>query len=152
MLYVLFGERLDDTIFPTSVYFNNVYENEWFNDEDVKQIVRDIDKSELNGLCVLSPFLGSIPVEKLSGGAKGLILMLKEDNFISDLISYGNNCEDWIIRISNKKDITVCMTGVDMTFEGKDIKAICLNDNSKINNYIDWCDKMIAFRGSYYEG
>ena len=150
MLKVLFGKRLQNTIISPSVYFDNVYSNDWFSDDKVKQIVRDIDKSELNGLCVLSPFLGSIPVESLSGGAKGLILMLKEDNFVSDLVSYGNNCEDWILKIANEKDITVCMTGYDMQFIDKPIKAICLNDNSIINNYVDWCGKMVTFGEVYY--
>ena len=152
MLKVLFGKRLNDTIISPSIYFDNVYEVDWFNDPVVKQMVKDIDKSELSGMCVLSPFLGSIPVEKLSGGVKGLILMLKDDNFVSDLISYGSNCEDWILRLSNEKDITVCMTGVDMTFEGKDIEAICLNDNTIIKGYQDWCSKMVKYRENYYEG
>lgn len=37
-------------------------------DPVVVQMVRDVDQSELKGLCVLSPFLGSISVERLSGG------------------------------------------------------------------------------------
>lgn len=152
MLKVLFGKRLEDTITSPSIYFDNTYENDWFDDPLVVQIVKDIDKSDLKGLCVISPFLGSIPVEKLSGGAKGLILMLKEDDFTSDLISYGNNCEDWIIKLSSQKDITVCMTGFDMQFLNKDIKALCLNDNSIIDGHVDWCRKMVEFGELYYEG
>ena len=152
MLKVLFGKQFDDTITSISTYFNNMYETDWFLDKDVIQMVKDLDKSELKGLCVVSPALGSISVERLSGGVKGLILMLKEDNFISDLISYGNNCEDWILKIASKKDITVCMTGFDMTFEGKDVTALCLNDNSLITNYREWCLKMVEFGETYYEG
>lgn len=153
MLRVMFGEELPECITCVSTYFNNVYEMSWFDDEIVKSIVRDIDKSELNGACVLSPFLGSISVEKLSGGAKGLILMYKLDDFKSDLISYGNNCEDWIIRLSSMKDIDVCMTGYDMTFDAKNIEAFCLNDDSLIHGSAEWCRKMVEFGGSiYYEG
>lgn len=153
MLRVLFGKETENTITSVSTYFNNVYEMNWFDDEIVKAIVRDVDKSELKGSCVISPFLGSISVEKLSGGAKGLILMHKLDNFESDLISYGNNCEDWIIKLSLMKDINVCMTGYDMTFKGKDIQALCLNDNSVIHDSAEWCRKMVEFGGSiYYEG
>lgn len=152
MLKVLFGRELENLIESPSVYFDNIYENSWFDDEIVKEIVRDIDKSEVNGLCVLSPFLGSIPIEKISGGAKTLILMYELDDFIFDLIHCGNNCEDWIIKISNEKDITVCMTGFDMMFSNKSIRALCLNDNSVINGSAEWCKKMSDFGRVYYEG
>lgn len=152
MLKVLFGKKLENSNPCPSTYFDNVYEYDWFNDPVVIQMVRDIDKSELKGLCVLSPFLGSIPVEKLSGGVKTLILMYKLDDFVTDLIYLGNNCEDWILKIAEQKDLTVCMTGFDMCFECKDIKAFCLNDNSMINNYHEWCGKMSDFGEIYYEG
>ena len=152
MLKVLFGKETENTIPSVSSYFDNVYEMDWFDDEVVKSIVRDIDKSELLGACVISPVLGSISVERLSGGAKGLILMYKLDDFESDLISYGNNCEDWIIELSRNKDITVCMTGFDMRFKGKSIKALCINDNSIINNSVEWCNKLITYGGTNYEG
>lgn len=152
MLKVMFGKDLPDCITSISTYFNNMYELSWFEDDIVKQIIKDIDKSELNGVAVLSPVLGSIPVEKLSGGAKGLILMYELDDFVSDLISYGNNCEDWILKLSSMKDITVNMTGYDMTFKDKPIEAICLNDASKITNWREWIHKMIEYGEIYYEG
>lgn len=154
MLKVLFGKELTDDGFTDvpSIYFDNVYEYDWFDDPVVIQMVRDIDKSELKGLCVISPFLGSIAVEKLSGGVKSLILAYELDNFSFDLIQCGNNCEDWILKIAEQKDLTVCMTGYDMQFIGKDIKALCLNDNSMITNYREWCRKMLDFGGLYYEG
>ena len=152
MLKVLFGRELENCNSHPSVYFDNVYEYDWFDDPFVIQMVKDIDKSELKGLCVLSPFLGSIPVEKLSGGVKSLILMYKFDNFVTDLIFLGNNCEDWILKISEQKDLTVCMTGFDMRFDNKDVRALCLNDNSTINNYREWCGKMCEFGEIYYEG
>ena len=39
-------------------FFNNVYEDEWFEDEAVKQIVKDIDNSEVvTANHILSPYL-----------------------------------------------------------------------------------------------
>ena len=61
MVRVLFGEEFGEkTILDIDSYFNNVYENDWLEDDVVKQIVKDIDGSELNGLNVISPVLGSI--------------------------------------------------------------------------------------------
>ncbi len=142
MLKVLFSQELPGIV-NTNVYFNTTYENDWFEDDIVKQIIRDIDKSEVNGLCVLSPVLGSIAIEKISEGAKALILMYKDDNAIVDLISCGNNCQEWIIKLSKMKDIVCCYNGVDLTFKDMDISAICLNDDSEINGYKDWIVKML---------
>lgn len=66
--------------YNTSVYFNNTYEPEWFDSELAKEMIRDIDDSEvLSGECINSPVLGQIPLERLSGGVKTLLLMLNEN-------------------------------------------------------------------------
>ncbi len=141
MLKVLFSRRLEG-VADTNLYFNNKYERAWFEDDIVKQIIKDIDKSDVIGLNVISPVLGSISIERISEGAKALILMYRTDKAVN-LISCGNNCQEWITRISRMKDVTCCYTGVDLTFSDLDISAICLNDNSMINNAEEWVDKMI---------
>ena len=149
MVSVMFGKELPNTIPNIDVYFDNVYENSWFEDDIVKQMVRDIDKSELHGLMVDSPFLGSISVEKLSGGVKSLILLLKDDEleFPIDLVCCGKNCEQWLSYIFSVKDVTVCTTGLHLRFEGYNIDGICLNDNSEIHN--NWWSKMVEFLEVY---
>lgn len=149
MVKVLFGDKLPDTIPDVDAYFNNTYEYDWFEDEIVKQMVRDIDKSELHGAMVDSPFLGSISVERLFGGVKTLIILLKDDEleFNIDLIWCGENCEKWLAYIFNHKDVTVCMTGVHLRFDGYDFNGICLNDNSQIHN--NWWQVMVKHLGDY---
>ncbi len=144
MLKVMFFKGLDGIV-STNEYFNHTYENEWFEDDIVKQIIRDIDKSEVNGLCVLSPVLGSIAIEKLSEGAKALILMYKDNEAVVDLVSCGNNCQEWIVKLSSMKDITCCCNGVDLTFNGLDINALCLNDNAVIRGSEEWVLKMLEW-------
>ena len=78
MLYVTFKQP-ENFNRDVDVYFNNRYENEWLEDPVVKQIVRDIDHSEiLSNRAVESAVLGIIPITRISGGAKALILMLKQ--------------------------------------------------------------------------
>lgn len=43
MVKVLFGKELPNSIVNIDVYFDNTYKPDWFEDELVKQIVRDID-------------------------------------------------------------------------------------------------------------
>lgn len=58
----------------------------------------------------------------------------------------GNNCEDWLIRISQLKDITVCTTGVDMQFYGKDnIEAYCLNNKKYLHGWREWVTTMLEY-------
>ena len=149
MVKVLFGTDFGEnkTILDIDTYFNNVYENDWMYDETVKQIVKDIDKSDLEGLNVISPILGSISVRDLSGGAKALICLLKDtgsDGFI-DLVVLGENCEKWLAYIFGIKDVTVCMTGYHLFFKEYDVSGICLNDNSIINDSNDWRKKLFEF-------
>ena len=43
MLKVLFGRELENCNSHPSVYFDNVYEYEWCNDQVVIKMVKDID-------------------------------------------------------------------------------------------------------------
>ncbi|MBQ2882539.1 MAG: DUF4869 domain-containing protein [Alphaproteobacteria bacterium] len=139
MLKVFFG--LDkESILDIDIYFNNVYELEWFNDEFVKSMVRDVDKSEvISPSCIQSPVLGQITPESLSGGVKALICLWKLDDFKVDLIVCGENCERWIKEISDLKDINVSMSGYDLLFEKSNLNGICLNNNQKIYSGKEWC-------------
>lgn len=70
-------------IFNPGTYFNNTYEDEWITDPLSKKMILDIDGSEVIGpRTINSPFLGSIPTERLSGGVKTLILMLHDDTHV----------------------------------------------------------------------
>ena len=75
-----------------------------------------------------------------------MILLLKDRDLpILDLIIFGNNCNKWLSYIFSHKDISVTMSGVDLNFKDLDIRGICLNDDSKINNNEDWVDKMLRY-------
>lgn len=146
MLKVLFGFD-KNCIRDIDLYFDNVYEDEWLEDTLVKKMILDVDQSEVKGKqLIISPVLGPIPPERLSGGVKALICMYKSDAYI-DLIVCGPNCEKWILEIAQNKDVIVGMSGYDLTFENMDIEAICLNDQSNITNYIDWILKMNEYVG-----
>lgn len=146
MLNILFGKETEDTNICPDVYFNNTYEVEWFNDEIVKNIIKDIDRSEVQGLNIISPVLGSISVERLSGGCKTLILLYKDDEFEPNLTWLGDNCEGWLVKIANMKDIRAVMTGLDLKFRGfNNLNFKCLNDGDYINSDVEWCSKCLKY-------
>lgn len=110
MLKVLF-RKTPEVLIQTDGYFDLNYEDEWLNDPLVKEMVLDVDKSEILGPhCVQSPVLGQIPPTKLSGGVKALIMMLYVEDFIIWGTSCGDNCAKWIKKIGEMKDLTVCFT------------------------------------------
>lgn len=108
MLKIRFGTT-DNTIINVDDYFDFDYEDEWFNDPLVKEMVKSVDLSEiLSPSCIQSPILGQISPTEISGGVKALILMLKTDEEIW-ATACGNNCSDWILKISEIKDITISL-------------------------------------------
>ena len=104
MLKIHYGKlESDNYIFNPDAFFNNTYEDEWIMDELSKQMIKDIDGSEVIGPRVIdSPFLGSIPTERLSGGVKTLILMNNDQEHVFNASACGDNCAKWILEIARR--------------------------------------------------
>ena len=99
-------------------YFDNVYEDEWIEDAFVKEMIQDVDHCVVISPHIIdSPILGAITPRELSGGVKVLILMLKDDSFIYNMSNCGDNCAKWVLKIAEKKDLTVYLQHI-MHFEG----------------------------------
>lgn len=132
MLYITYIEP-ENLIRNIDSYFNNNYEDEWFEDSIVKQMVLDIDKSEvISAYNVISPVLGSIPTTKISGGVKALILMYKRPDLTIWATACGDNCCEWIIRLSEMQDVHIMLEHT-LLFP-RDFEAICTDNNVHITN------------------
>lgn len=80
MLTIHFDDT-DGVVYNTSVYFNNAYSSEWFNDPFAQKMIAAIDRGIVLGPnAIETKILGVIPPEKLSSGLKTLLLM----NFLPD--------------------------------------------------------------------
>lgn len=142
MLYITFATRdkvqdkMNNFIYKIDSYFDNNYLEEWFDDEFVKDMVLDVDKSEvISPYLVISPKLGSIPVTKISGGVKNLITMYKEPDIVTYASNCGNNCSKWIIEIAKKQDIRIVL-GYPMEFYGRisDVEVFITNSNKYVRD------------------
>ena len=120
MLRIFYGEpESQNYIFNPDAFFNNTYEDEWITDPLSKQMIKDVDGSDVVGPRLIdSPFLGPIPAERLSGGVKTLMLMNFDTDHIFNASACGDNCAPWILRIAQNKDLTIRL-GYLMNF-GKD--------------------------------
>lgn len=109
MLRIYYGDlEAENYIFNPGAFFDNTYEEDWITDPFSMQVIRDIDKSEVvdPGL-VDSPFLGRIPIERISRGAKTLILMYFDSGHVFNASMCGDNCAPWILKIGQMKDVTI---------------------------------------------
>ena len=114
-------------------YFDNWYEDEWMKDSDVCSIIKDIDKSTvLSASAVDSPIFGVMPITKISGGSKALILALKTDLVIWSPY-LGDNCTEWLLKIAETKDVVVF---IDKHY----LKAICIDNDVITTTYNDYLE------------
>ncbi|MCD8022052.1 MAG: DUF4869 domain-containing protein [Lachnospiraceae bacterium] len=131
----------------SDVYFNSTYQDEWLMEDFVKDIIRDVDRSEVIGPHLIeSPVLGPIGPRNLSGGTKTLILMYKDRQHIFNATNCGDNCEKWILEISRRQDLTICLQH-NMNFGDGEFQAIFLNNNHEVHNMRELLDTIFDLEG-----
>ena len=125
MLSVFFGD-MPDAIYNTSVYFQNQYRDDWLTKPLSKEIIQDVDKSEVVSANLIdSPVLGAISPKELSGGVKTLLLMANDKSGkVFNASTCGDNCAKWILEIGKREDVTINLRhmmdfGKDTVFEIK---------------------------------
>ena len=135
MLKIIYGD-VPEAIYNTSVYFNNTYLDKWITDDFAKKIIKKIDKAEvLSPQAVDSKALGVIPVTKISGGTKTLLLILNEPDKIFNASTCGDNCAPYILKIADllKQDITINLHHI-MDFGDKNFTIEILNTHTIVHN------------------
>ncbi len=146
MLKIFFGE-LQDSIYNTEIYFGNCYENKWITSQIAKDIIKDIDKSDvLSEECIQSPVLGQIPPTKLSGGTKTLLLMINEPETVFNASTCGDNCAKWILKISNDEDITINLRHI-MDFGDNEFEIEIMNNHEIVHNMKELLPWAIKYLG-----
>lgn len=133
MLNIFLGP-MPEAIYNTAVYFKNTYEEEWIMSPLTKEMVKDIDNSEvLDSGVIDSPVLGKIPPVGLSGGVKTLILIANEPGKIFNISTCGNNCAGWILKLAKDRDITVNLRHL-MDFGTEKFNIKILNTNQTVHS------------------
>ena len=133
MLNIFYGD-MPEAIFNTSVYFKNVYEDEWITDPLAKEMILDVDSSVvLDGAVIDSPVLGKIAPVSLSGGVKTLILIANESEKVFNASTCGDNCSKWILKLAERQDITINLRHL-LDFGDGDFEIRILNTNRIVHN------------------
>ena len=125
-------------------FFNNTYRDEWITDELSKQMILDVDKSEVIGPHLIdSPVLGPISQKELSGGVKTLILVNNDDEHIFNASACGDNCARWLVKIGKDKDITVRL-GYFMDFGEGDVEIRVVNTGRIVHSTSELDEEVIS--------
>ena len=159
MLKIIYGvlDTDKDFIYNGDAFFNEEREEEWLSNELVRQMILDIDKSEvLDNNLIRSSVLGLIPPEYLSGGVKTLISILYNPNLLFNATGCCENCSKWLLKIANEieEDITINLQ-YNMKFPEGDFKIKVLNTDTIVTNDRDLALEALGLSGkyvSYYNG
>ncbi|MBR5969963.1 MAG: DUF4869 domain-containing protein [Lachnospiraceae bacterium] len=138
MLHIHFGS-MDGEVYDPATYFLNQYDDDWITTDFVKEMILDVDRSEVISTRVIdSPVLGPITPRELSGGVKTLILMaLDESGRIFNASACGDNCAKWILEIAKKKDLTVTLHNI-MKFDFSPLEIHILNSGQTVHSFRDY--------------
>jgi len=144
MLSIYLGD-MPEAIYHPPIYFDNTYEDEWITNELSVEMIADVDKSKVIGAHLIeSPVLGPIPPQMLSGGVKTLmVLAFDESGKIFNAVG-GDNCAKWILKIAEKKDLTINLRHI-MNFGEEPFEAKILNTGETVHNMLE----LIRIAGTY---
>ncbi len=133
MLSVYYGD-MPEAIYNPSLFFKNSYSDDWITDELSKEMIRDVDKSEVIGPRIIdSPVLGGITPRELSGGVKTLICIYKRPNRVFNASACGDNCAKWLLEIGKRQDVTINLRHL-MDFGEKEFTIKVLNTDQTVHN------------------
>lgn len=108
MLSIFFGD-MPEAIYNTNVYFQNQYRDDWLTKPLSKEIIQDVDKSEVVSANLIdSPVLGAISPKELSGGVKTLLLMANDKSGkVFNASTCGDNCAKWILQLGKQGKLVI---------------------------------------------
>lgn len=144
MLNIFYGD-MPGAVYNTASYFKYDYEDDWITDSFVKDMILDVDSSQVIDSGVIdSPILGKIPPLGLSGGVKTLILVKFNQDKVFNVSTCGDNCAKWLLKIAEKEDRTVNLHHL-MDFGEEQFSICILNTNQIVHSM----DELVPIAGEF---
>ncbi|MBO6283375.1 MAG: DUF4869 domain-containing protein [Pseudobutyrivibrio sp.] len=144
MLNIYFG-NMDEAIYNPPVYFKNSYTDEWILNARSKEMIKDVDKSNVIDARVIdSPVLGGISPRELSGGVKTLIAIDQTPDRVFNASACGDNCAKWLLQMGKEKDVTVNLRHI-MDFGDGIFEINILNENLIVHSMAE----LVPVAGKY---
>lgn len=110
MLKIYLGPIRDDCIINVSHYFDTHKKRNWFNNEWVRKVIKDIDNvTAIKDEYMESSVLGAMTPMHLSSGCKALIIMYNEPDSNVYATRCGDNCAKYIVELSKQRDVYITL-------------------------------------------
>lgn len=143
MLNVIIG-RPEGEVYETARYFDALFEEEWMNHDIIKDIIKDIDKSEMvSSRLIQNDTYGSFFPKDLSDGTKTLILMLNFPDMIFNGSQCGDNCCKWMIKVGELVSPIIAVHHIHKFSKDAEFEIRILNDNSIVRNSEEYFEKFL---------
>lgn len=144
MLNVILG-KCDNCIYNTSMFFDNQYLDSWIEDDFARRILKAIDKGEpISNRAIDTKALGVIPVTKISGGAKTLLLVKNRPDKIFNVSTCGDNCSKFLLEIGKSKDVTVNLRHI-MNFGNKNFEIKIINSGVIVRDMDEFARQAVLY-------
>lgn len=145
MLNIWFDGFKHKCVTNPSKYFDIHKDKDWFNNDYVRRIIKDIDgviavKDEY----MEEPIFGAMSPERLSSGCKALILLYIHPELNIYASRMGDNCAKYLIDMSKEKDITVTLHHA-MVFP-HDFDAVILDTGKEVHTRKEYMHEYIGWK------
>lgn len=148
MLYI-HAKRPENAIKGIDHYFNTYKTKDWFNRQDVKDVILELDNTvAVKDEYLESPIFGGMSPDRLSTTCKGAILLLVTDYPVY-ATKMGDNAIDFIYRLSQKKDVHIWLHHY-MKFPIK-MEAIMYDSGLKVHSRREYLIEYDRLRKLGYE-
>jgi|InofroStandDraft_1065614.scaffolds.fasta_scaffold04915_8 hypothetical protein len=149
MLYIHVGQVERECIRTIDPYFNRNKSKDWFNRDDVKKIIKNIDLSiAVKDEYIESPVFGGMSPTKLSTGCKAVILMAVLEKPYIYATKCGDNCVPDILEISRNKDVHITLHHI-MQFPESGFEAVIAESGKKVCTFGGFVDEYYRIRDNF---
>lgn len=143
MLNIIMG-RPEGEIYETARYFNALFEEEWMEHEIIKDIIKDVDESDMiSNKLIQNDIWGTLSPKDLSSDTKTLILMLNFPDKIFNGSQCGGNCNKWLVKIGDMVSPTIAVHHIHKFPDDMKFNIRILNDNSVVHNDKEYFNKYL---------
>ncbi|MDE6947654.1 MAG: DUF4869 domain-containing protein [Anaeroplasmataceae bacterium] len=127
-------ERMGRIVYYPDTYFMYEFKNYEVIETDFgKRVLEDCSriKTVFNRGSLLTEFGAYISPDKLSSGAKTLLIM-HETDAICNMVFCGDNCNKYVAEIARMKDLLIFSTRVYNPFKESDLDSVFVLNTNKV--------------------
>lgn len=144
MLKVIFGD-CEEAIYNTSIYFDNQYLDSWIETEFARKVIKGVDRGEiLSSHAIDTKALGIIPVTKISGGTKTVLLIENQPDHIFNASTCGDNCARYILDIGRRKEVTINLRHI-MDFGKRKLSIYIVNEGIEVHSMAELVEVAVKY-------